>query len=76
MSIESPEMDGYSDFVFVSPRGRLYTRETIATQIKRIINWKELCFKIILIIQLSGLNSKVVINYSCEEIFTSSDLKK
>lgn len=38
MSIESPEMDGYSDFVFVSPRGRLYTRETIATQIKRIIN--------------------------------------
>ena len=24
--------------MFVSPRGRLYTRETIATQIKRIIN--------------------------------------
>ena len=32
------ELDGYKNFVFISPRGKLYSRENISIQIKQIIS--------------------------------------
>ena len=36
-AIKQPVVDGYSNFVFVSERGKLHTRENVATQIKQIV---------------------------------------
>ena len=35
--IKQPVVDGCSNFVFVSERGKLHTRENVATQIKQIV---------------------------------------
>ena len=37
LGITQPVVDGYSNFVFVSERGKLHTRENVATQIKQIV---------------------------------------
>ncbi len=37
LGITQPIVDGYSNFVFVSERGKLHTRENVATQIKQIV---------------------------------------
>ena len=37
LGIAQPVVDGYSNFVFVSERGKLHTRENVATQIKQIV---------------------------------------
>ena len=38
LGIVSPTIDGYTNFVFVSLRGTIYTRDNICLQIKQIVN--------------------------------------
>lgn len=37
MGLEQPVIDGYTNFIFLSERGGIFTRENVATQIKQIV---------------------------------------
>ena len=38
LGVKTPELDGYTDFVFLSTRGTIYRRETVAHNIREIIH--------------------------------------